>query len=96
MHVFCYLGMYFFGGRIDASQPHWATLPVPASLYYLLNFNTYREGMLTLFMLVRRVGKEGGKEGRKEGGEERGEKQHSHLHFIHLRSLSVFGADGRE
>ncbi|GAB5036822.1 two-pore calcium channel [Nannochloropsis oceanica] len=52
MHVFCYLGMYFFGGRIEASQAHWAALPVPASLYYLLNFNTYREGMLTLFMLM--------------------------------------------
>lgn len=58
MHVFCYLGMYFFGGRIEASQAHWAALPVPASLYYLLNFNTYREGMLTLFMLVR-LGKGG-------------------------------------
>jgi hypothetical protein len=44
--------MYLFGGRIYPSQPIWATLPFPGSLYYLLNFNTYREGMLTLFMLL--------------------------------------------
>jgi len=52
MHLTCYAGMYLFGGRIYPSQPIWATLPFPGSLYYLLNFNTYREGMLTLFMLL--------------------------------------------
>ena len=45
-------------------------MPVPASLYYLLNFNTYSEGMLTLFMLVRRGGGEGGTEGGRAGGRE--------------------------
>ena len=52
MHVFCYVGMYVFGGRIYPEDPMWAAKEFPANLYYRLNFNTYKEGMITLFMLL--------------------------------------------
>lgn len=52
MHVFCYIGMYVFGGKIYASDPMWAEKDFAGNLYYLLNFNSYREGMITLFMLL--------------------------------------------
>lgn len=52
MHVFCYVGMYIFGGRITPADPMWAERDFAANLYYLLNFNTYKEGMVTLFMLL--------------------------------------------
>jgi hypothetical protein len=59
MHVFTYIGMYMFGGKIHPDQPQWhpsvletKARAYPENMYYLLNFNTYREGMLTLFMLL--------------------------------------------
>jgi hypothetical protein len=52
MHVFCYVGMYVFGGRIYAQHEMWAEKGFAGNLYYLLNFNTYKEGMVTLFMLL--------------------------------------------
>ncbi len=55
MHLFCYVGMYLFGGMITRSDPMWAGRDFPASLYYLLNFNTYKQGMVTLFMVSRCV-----------------------------------------
>lgn len=51
MHVFCYVGMYVFGGRITEADPMWAEKDFAGNLYYLLNFNTYKEGMVTLFMV---------------------------------------------
>jgi hypothetical protein len=51
LHVFCYVGMFLFGGRITPSDPMWADRDPPSDLYYLLNFNTYKEGMVTLFMV---------------------------------------------
>ena len=47
MHVFCYVGMYKFGGKVTSEDPMWADKDFPGNLYYCLNFNTYPEGMGT-------------------------------------------------
>lgn len=52
MHVFCYIGMYTFGGSIYPEHPMWAMKDFPGNLYFMLNFNTYKEGMVTLYMLL--------------------------------------------
>lgn len=45
MHVFCYVGMYVFGGKVEEADPMWQDKGFPGNLYYLLNFNSYKEGM---------------------------------------------------
>lgn len=42
---------YSFGGRITPNDPMWEKRDFALNLYYLLNFNTYKEGMVTLFMV---------------------------------------------
>lgn len=42
---------YSFGGRITPNDPMWEERDFALNLYYLLNFNTYKEGMVTLFMV---------------------------------------------
>lgn len=37
---------------MSPSQAIWAAKTFPNNLYYLLNFNTYLEGIITLFMLM--------------------------------------------
>jgi len=49
MHVFCYVGMYVFGGKVDVADTMWEEKDFPGNLYYLLNFNSYKEGMGTYF-----------------------------------------------
>jgi len=47
MHVFCYIGMNIYGGKVEPTNPLWTEEPFPGNLYYTLNFNSYVEGMCT-------------------------------------------------
>lgn len=50
IHVFVYLGMGLWGGAVDVDV--LATNSNITSLYYLNNFNSYTEGLVTVFNVL--------------------------------------------
>ncbi len=49
MHIFVFIGMGLWAGKVDKSTPELAN--VGNLYYYKMNFNTYPESMVTLFQL---------------------------------------------
>lgn len=50
LHVFAYVGMALWGGAIDVAK--LANNKHITPLYYLNNFNTYPQGLVTLFNIL--------------------------------------------
>lgn len=50
IHVFVYLGMFLWGGHIDVDELSENEYLQP--LYYLNNFNSYSEGLVTIFNVL--------------------------------------------
>jgi hypothetical protein len=50
LHVFVYIGMAFWGGAVDIEK--MSQNPNVTELYYLNNFNSYAEGLVTMFNVL--------------------------------------------